>query len=354
MYNNIPLSDFEEIFSNLGLENCSRFKGKTICILGGSGFLGTMLKIFFLYLNKHILNEPCQVLSIDNYIGRSKPQEIEDSNLIHYQHDIEVSMDLKLWDQKIDFLINASGHASPCGPNGYELWPIETMTTGFIGSLNALKLSLANKCPIILFSSSEVLGTPSDKDIPSSEEVPSSIWSTNKRSSYDTIKLAIEALGFNFRQKYNLDVKCIRLFNCVGYFNLNDKRVIPNYFSKALKNQKITVFQPGTQTRTLSFFTDVITGILLILLNGDDYLWHCGKDTEEISMYDLAYKVEKACGKNDLVEMIQAPLVYKEEPKRRLPNINKLRKLGFEPKVSLDEMLQRIYYYYNNYINGVK
>jgi nucleoside-diphosphate-sugar epimerase len=346
MYNNLPISDFQEIANNLGEENNQKFAGKTICLLGGSGFLGTIAKIYFLYLNKYILKSPCKILSIDNYIGRERPSEIQDINLIHYQHDIEVPLELKLWDQSIDFILNFSGHASPCGPNGYELWPIETMTTGFIGTLNSLKLAVQNKAAIVLFSSSEVLGTPPDNEIPTPEGAPSRIWSTNKRSSYDTIKLCLEALGWNFRQKYGLNVKCLRLFNCVGYFNLNDKRVIPNYFSKALRNEKITVFSPGSQTRSLSFFTDVLTGILLVLLNGKDYLYHCGKDTEEISMLELAHKVEKVCKKKGLVELVPTPPVYKEEPKRRCPKIDEIRKLGFEPKVSLDEMLQRLYSYY--------
>lgn len=346
MYNHIPISDFAEIASNLGEENNYRFSGKTICLLGGSGFLGTMAKIYFLYLNKYVLPHPCKILSIDNYIGRDRPEEIKDPNLIHYQHDIEVPLDLKLSDHKIDFIFNFSGHASPSGPNGYEKWPIETMTTGFTGTLNALKLALHNKCPIVLFSSSEVLGTPPDDEIPTGEESPSRIWSTNKRSSYDSIKLTLETLGFNFREKYGIDVKCLRLFNCVGYFNLNDKRVIPNYFSKAINYQKIPVFAPGTQTRTLSFYTDVLTGIFLVMLNGNDYLWHCGKDTEEINMIDLAHKVEKVCGKSGLVEVIPTPSVYKEEPKRRCPKIDKIRGLGFEPRVSLDDMLKRIHNYY--------
>lgn len=354
MYNNIPLSDFQEIADNLGQENNLKFSGKTVCLLGGSGFLGTIAKIYFLVLNKYVLPKPCKILSIDNYIGRERPTEIQDPNLIHYQHDIEVPLDLKLHDHKIDYILNFSGHASPTGPNGYEKWPIETMTTGFTGTLNVLKLALHNKCPVVIFSSSEVLGTPPDNEIPTSEGSPSRIWSTNKRSSYDSIKLTLETLGFNFREKYNIDVKCIRLFNAVGYFNLNDKRVIPNFFSKALKDEKITVFAPGDQTRTLSFFTDVITGILLVLLNGKDYLWHCGKDTEEISVIDLARKVEKVCNKTGLVEIVEAPLVYKEEPKRRCPNIDKIRALGFEPRVSLDDMLQRIHKYYSETMNAKK
>ena len=101
---------------------------------------------------------------------------------------------------------------------------------------------------------------------------------------------------------------------------------------------------PGSQERTLSYFTDVLTGIILVLLNGKDMLYHIASDDVPVTMLDLAHKIEKVCGKSGLVEVIPTPEVYKFEPQKRQSSVEKARKeLGYNPKVKIDEALKRIY-----------
>lgn len=345
-HNNIPISDFAEIAENLKNYNYN-FEGKTVLLLGGSGFLGTMAKLYFLYLNDYILTDKCKIVSIDNYIGREKPKEIEDPNLFHLEFDLTRSVYFQLKNNgisKIDFILNFTGNASPSGPSGYEKNPVETMDISYIGTKHVLEMATLEEASLLNCSSSEVLGTPDEKDIPTSEEVVPKIHTMNKRSPYDVFKAGLETLSWVYKTKYGTNVKVVRLFNCVGYFNQKDGRVIPNFISKAIKGEKLPLFAPGTQTRTFSFFTDVLTGIILVLLNGKDFLYHIGNPNNEISMLDLAKLVEKTSGKTNLVEIVPTPEVFLHEPKRRCPSIEKAkREIGFEPKVDLEEMLRRIY-----------
>jgi UDP-glucuronate decarboxylase len=343
-----PESDLKEMAELLG-SDCQLLEGKTILLPGGAGFLGTMFRMFCIYLNSHVLKVPVKVVSIDNYLTKGgKPiDEIEDDNIAYLPINLtkaRLTLDQELFNfgiNRLDFILNMSG----CGsPPIYSQFPEETMDVSYIGTRNLLKLADDFKAKILNFSSSEVLGTPQDKDIPTSEEVIPSIHSMNIRAPYDTFKLGIETMSWVAKTKRNIDVKVVRLFNCVGYFSQNDYRVIPNYCSKLLKNEPIEVYAPGTQTRTMSFYTDVLVGCLKVLLHGKDLLYHVGKMDEEVSIIDLAHKMEKIAGKEGLVKLVPTPPTYKHEPQRRCPDITKIStELGYTPRVKLDDMLERIY-----------
>jgi nucleoside-diphosphate-sugar epimerase len=278
-------------------------------------------------------------MSIDNFIGRTSDHDIHNENLVEIQRNIVTeSLPNKI---KFDYIINASGCASP---NLYERFPKETMHVSSIGVEKVLELAKEHGAKIINFSSSEVLGTPSPENIPTGEGVIPQILSDTKRSPYDVGKLYLESLSSVYRENDGVDVKVVRLFNCIGYFRKDDFRVIPNFLGSVLDGQKMKVFLPSTQTRTFSFYTDVIVGILLVLTKGSDFLYHIGSPDNEINILDLAKKIEKVVGKTDLIELVETPEVYRTEPTRRCPDTSKITKeLGYNPKVNLDEMLERIY-----------
>lgn len=339
--NTFELEDFKYIASKAPNNH---FYGKTVLLLGGSGFLGSAFKNYFLYLNS-FLDKRAQVkiISVDNYIKGTKTlnDETQDSNLISINHDLTVPLGLKLADAKIDFILNCAGNASP---TNYEKYPLETMDISTTGVRLALELAFQHKCKILNFSSSEVLGTPEDKDIPTSEEVIPKIHSLNKRAPYDVGKLYIETISWVFKTKYGVNAKVIRPFNVIGYFNKNDFRVIPNYLNKVLNNSAINVFAPGTQTRTFCFYSDFIIGALKVLCSGQDLIYHIGNSDNEISMIDLANKIAELEKKPELVQLVPTPEVYKYEPLRRCPSIEKAKKeLGYKPKVDLDTMLKKIH-----------
>jgi nucleoside-diphosphate-sugar epimerase len=333
-----------DISDVMGNENVRKFSGKTILITGGSGFLGTFYKLFLLNANNKGLIDPvCKVISVDNYVKGTTTinDEIIDTNLTIFNHDLTVPLGVKLGNLPIDYIINCAGNAAP---KNYEMYPLETMEISTIGTKNLLELAMYKKSKILNFSSSEVLGTPPDDQIPSNENVLPSIISMDKRSPYDVTKLYIETLSWVFKNKYGVDCKVIRPFNVIGRFSQNDYRVIPNFLNKISKDEKIEVFKPGTQTRTFCYYTDFIAGSLLVLLNGNDLLYHIGNPDNEIGIYDLAMKLQEVCGKTDLVSLIETPILYKNEPKRRCPSVDKAKQeLGYSPRINLDEMLNRIY-----------
>jgi len=337
----------DDIAAVLGAENLQKFAGKRILIAGGNGFLGSLFKQFFLFCNKAGLISPvCKVVSVDNYLKGNFVinDAINDENLETFNHDLTIPLGFKIHNKKnnnIDFIINCSGNASP---TAYMRFPWETMTISQIGTNNLLELAYYKNAKILNFSSSEVLGTPSFEDIPTNEEVTPKVKSMDSRSPYDTTKITIETASWVCKKQFDVDCKVIRPFNVIGRISQNDYRVIPNYLSKLINNQPISVYRPGGQTRTFVYYTDFIVGTLLVLLNGKDLLYHIGNSDNEIGMFDLALKLQAIAGKKDLVSLVDAPEVYRHEPLRRCPSIEKARKeLGYNPKIQIDEMLSRLY-----------
>ena len=332
--------DFGEIYKKTE-NNCYDFEGKTILICGGAGFLGSLFVKYFLYLNKKFKNK-CKVISIDNFLGRTKRNYLEDDNLVNLDHDLTSSfLSLKLYKEKIDFIINCSGCASPYY---YERYPIETMDVSTTGTKNLLQTALENNAKILNFSSSEVLGTPPKEFIPTDENYIPTAKTLDKRSCYDVTKMYIETISYVFNDQFNLDCKIVRPFNVIGYFRQDDQRVIPNFISKCLKNEKIKVYAPGTQTRTFCWYGDFLAGCIQVLTKGRDILYHIGNPENEISMIDLAKAVERASGKKNIVELVEPPIVYKHEPRRRCPSVDKIKKeLDYSLDIDLDESLGRIY-----------
>jgi UDP-glucuronate decarboxylase len=339
------LLDYKYVEGELELE-LGALRGKTILLIGGSGFLGTAFKKFLLYLNnsnESFTRRPCFIISVDNYIKGTTAlsDEILDDNLVSLHHDITLPIDEKLnqISNKVDYIINCSGNASP---KQYEKYPYETIDVSITGVKNLLALAGRLNAKILNFSSSEVLGTPPDDEIPTTEESVSRLHALNRRAPYDVSKLMIETLSFLSKER-GIDCKIIRPFNVIGYFNKDDFRVIPNYFNKIKHGRSLEVFLPGTQTRTFCFYTDFIVGCFKVLLKGKDILYHIGNSDNEIAMIDLAKRVAGLYGRSDLVAYSETPLVYKTEPKRRCPSIEKARsELGYNPKINLNTMLVKI------------
>ena len=334
------IRDFKEIHQKTE-SHCYDFEGKTVLICGGAGFLGSLFVQYFLYLNKYKLTDPCKIISIDNFLGRKNTGQATGENLVNLEHDLTTDLSLKLHNKKIDFIINCSGCASPYF---YERFPLETMEVSTVGTKNLLQIALQHNARILNFSSSEVLGTPPAEFIPTKESYTPTVKTFDKRSCYDVTKMYIETLSYVFKDQFNLDCKVVRPFNVIGYFRQDDQRVIPNFMSKCIKGEKIKVYAPGNQTRSFCWYGDFISGCIKVLTKGKDILYHVGSPENEISMIELAHLVEKICGKKDIVQLIDAPIVYKHEPQRRCPSVDKIKKeLNYTLDVGLETALERIY-----------
>lgn len=338
--NNYPISELKEIYDNCPQES-AEFEGKTILVLGGSGFIGKSINSYLLYLNKNLFSKPCKIISVDNYVGRSKPIEFQDENIKYIEHDLVLPIEDKLPQGDLNFIINASGNASP---SSYAVHSLETIDVSVNAVRNLLRLATLKNAKILNFSSSEVLGTPEDKDVPTNEEYIPRVHTMNPRACYDVGKMMIETLSWIYKEKSKTQVKVVRLFNCIGRMRQDDFRVLPNFLSACYKNEKIKVFAPGDQTRTFSYYTDVIAGCIKVLVKGESLLYHIGNPYNEISIKDFALLVQDITGKKDLVQIVETPITYIHEPKRRCPSIEKASKeLGYNPKIDVKEMVQRVH-----------
>lgn len=332
------LRDYSEIRQALG-EHVFRFENRTVLIPGGSGFLGRAFTSFFQYLNTHVFRFPVNVITVDNYIVGTNPQLTPSNGIRCATHDLTTPLYLKLDRSPVDYIINCAGIASPAA---YLKFPLEVLDVSYIGTRNVLELAVAKNSRVLNFSSSECYGDPPADKIPTPETYMGQISSTSKRAPYDCGKKVLEALSHVFRTRYGVDVSIVLPFNVYGYMGPNDYRVIPNFAYNALAGKPITVYAPGTQTRTFCWFGDFIAGALIVLLCGKDFAYNVGVTEGEISMLDLGRLVSDTFGGLSSVTQIDPPPAYEHEPKRRCPAISKAKYIGYDPKITLGEGLGRI------------
>jgi len=336
---NTPYSDLNSISSLLNHDNFA-FEGKVILISGAFGFLGKLFQSYFIYINENILRVPCQVICVDNYVVSSKFSDLHVNNFSYIYHNICDPIDENTLPDKIDFLINCAGIASPIF---YHKFPLETMDVSYVGTKNILDLARKKSISSCLFfSSSEVYGNPPSNQIPTDERYIGNIETMGRRSCYDIGKLCLETLCYIAHEKDGLNVKVIRPFNVFGYIAKSDGRVIPNFISTLLEGKKIKIYGDGTQTRTFCWFSDFIVGAIKVLLHGDNKPYNIGNTNNEIEMLELAKLVEKECGVRDMIELIPSPSVYENEPRRRCPDLTKaITTLGYNPAISLKEGISK-------------
>jgi dTDP-glucose 4,6-dehydratase/UDP-glucuronate decarboxylase len=348
------LRDAQEVAANLG-DKVHRFAGKRILLTGGAGFLGAHFIHFFVALNDSgALSAPCHLVVWDNF-GRGVPDWLESlkdrPDLTCEERDICQPHDIG----NVDFLIHAASIASPIF---YRKNPIETMDANVIGL--RLLLDHAVKQPLesfLFFSTSEIYGDPSPDSIPTPETYRGNVSCTGPRACYDESKRYGETLCVNFWQAHKVPVKIARPFNNYGPgLKISDRRVLPDFFRDVLADKDIVLLSDGKATRTFCYISDAITGYLLILLsdhNGEPF--NIGIDRPEISMRDLADLVIKVSGKPLQVSFQESddPKYLTDNPNRRCPVIDKARDLlGFNPRVQLEEGLQRAYRYYLDHPTG--
>jgi dTDP-glucose 4,6-dehydratase/UDP-glucuronate decarboxylase len=329
----------------------NRFSDKTILLTGGGGFLGMYFTYYFLALNDlKIIDKPCKLYIVENFI-RGVPSWFDliknREDVVIIEKDINKPLDLP----KSDFIIHAATIASP---TYYRLHPIETMDANVIGLRNLLDFVKENPCESFLFfSTSEIYGDPDPANIPTKETYRGNVSCTGPRACYDESKRYGETLCVNFHQQYNIPIKIARPFNNYGPgLKIEDKRVIPDFFNNLLNNKKIEILSDGSVTRTFCYISDAITGYLQILLseyNGEAF--NIGTDGPEITMLDLAKTISKIVKGNDEFEYeykVSSDKNYlTDNPQKRCPDLTKSKTmLGYNPQVSLEEGLTRIYSYY--------
>ena len=307
---------------------------KTILIAGGAGFIGTNL-------TKRLLKEGNKIICIDN-LHTGKYENIKDLNNENYkfiEHDIINPLKL---EEKIDEIYNL---ASPASPPHYQAAPLQTIKTNIYGVFNLLELAKENDAKFLQTSTSEVYGEPLEH--PQKESYWGNVNPNGYRSCYDESKRCSESICMNYYREYSTKVKIVRIFNTYGPFmDPKDGRVVTNFIIQALKNEDITIYGDGSQTRSFCYVDDMVEGLIKMMATDDDFTGPVNLGNPgEFTILDFAKKVIKKT--NSKSKIVNCPLPH-DDPTQRKPDISLAKeKLSWEPKIMLDEGLDKTIEYYD-------
>lgn len=296
-----------------------------ILLTGVAGFLGSNILEHLLKNGHHVVG--VDDLSSGNVKNIAKYREY--TNFKFLNHDVRLPINIDT-----DAILN---FACPASPKQYQFDPVRTIETNFLGALNLLKLSRNCGATLIQASTSEIYGDPLIS--PQMENYWGNVNPIGVRSCYDEGKRAAETLCFDFFRQYAVDTRIVRIFNTYGpNMSDDDGRVVSNFISQALKNDPITIYGTGKQTRSFCYVDDLVEAVIRILnlkINPESPV-NLG-NPEEFSILELAKKVIELTNSNSEIIFKELPM---DDPKQRKPDISKAKSLlNWNPKVSLEEGL---------------
>ena len=310
---------------------------KRIMVTGGAGFLGS-------FLCDRLLQQGHEVLCVDNLFTGTK------RNIDHLhanprfefmRHDVTFPLFVE-----VDEIYNL---ACPASPVHYQHDPVQTTKTSVHGAINMLGLAKRLKCRIFQASTSEVYGDPDMH--PQPEEYWGNVNPIGTRSCYDEGKRCAETLFFDYHRQHGLEIKVVRIFNTYGpRMHPADGRVVSNFIVQALRNEPITIYGDGSQTRSFCYVDDLIEGFIRLMesdaeITGPINIGNPG----EFTIRELAEKVVAKTGSRSEVVYKDLP---SDDPKQRCPDITKAQeKLGWSPSVQLDEGLDHTIQYFSDLLN---
>ncbi|SUX05501.1 UDP-glucuronic acid decarboxylase family protein [Campylobacter lari] len=315
---------------------------KTILITGGSGFLGSNLC-------QRLVDDNHIICVDNNYTGRMENINhlLSHPNFTFIHHDI--CNPLKI-ETKLDQIYNFACPASPPAYQGNHA--IKTTKTSVYGAINMLELAKEHKATIMQASTSEVYGDPLIH--PQSEDYRGNVNPIGIRACYDEGKRCAESLFFDYHRHENVDIKVIRIFNTYGpNMDPNDGRVVSNFICQALSGKDITIYGDGSQTRSFCYVDDLIDIIIKVMNSPKDFQGPINTGNPgEFTIKELAQKViEKTNSKSQIIYK-DLPL---DDPTQRRPDITLAKsKFDWEPKVNLDEGLDKTIEYFKKNINYFK
>lgn len=306
---------------------------KNILVTGGAGFIGS-------HLCEELIKQGNHVICLDNFFtgSRKNVEHLLDSKEFELiRHDIVEPIILE-----VDQIYNL---ACPASPIHYQFNAIKTIKTNVIGVTNMLDLADETKARILQASTSEVYGDPTVH--PQREDYWGNVNPIGLRSCYDEGKRVAEALMMDYHRQHNVDIKIIRIFNTYGpRMAENDGRVVSNFIIQALKNEDITIYGDGSQTRSFCYVDDLIRG-MIALMNTENFIGpvNVGNDGE-YSILELAQMIIDLCGSSS--KIIFKPLPS-DDPCKRRPDLTLAKeKLGYKPTVDIKDGLIKTIEYFKN------
>ena len=302
-----------------------------ILVTGGAGFLGS-------HLCDRLINEGHEILCLDNFFtGRRQniAHLLQDPKFELIRHDV-----IDPFKVEVDQIYNL---ACPASPPHYQYNPIKTTKTSVMGAINCLGLAKRVRARVFLASTSEVYGDPTVH--PQDESYWGNVNPIGRRSCYDEGKRCAETLFFDYHRENGVDIRVVRIFNTYGPRMLaDDGRVVSNFIVQALKGENLTVYGDGSQTRSFCYVDDLIDGFVR-LMNQEKTVGPVNiGNPGEFTMLELAELVLKKVGGKSKVTNLPLPA---DDPKQRRPDISLAKEaLGWEPKVPLEEGLNRTIAYF--------
>lgn len=309
-----------------------------VLITGGAGFIGS-------HLCERFLGDGHEVIAVDNLLTGDR------DNIAH----LFVNPKFTFLEQDITNYLYVAGDldailhfASPASPVDYLELPIQTLKVGSLGTHNALGLARARNARILVASTSEVYGDPLIH--PQREDYWGNVNPIGPRGVYDEAKRFLEAMTMAYHRTHGVKTRIARIFNTYGpRMRMRDGRVVPNFMCQALKGEAITVYGDGSQTRSFCFVEDLVEGLTRLLWSDEAMPVNLGNPTE-MSIHDFAVKIRDLAGSKSRVVFRELPV---DDPKVRQPDITRARRiLGWEPKVSLDEGLERTIRFFQGKLKG--
>lgn len=307
---------------------------KRILVTGGAGFIGN-------HLCRRLLNEGNFVICLDNFFTGLK-RHIEDlldnPNFELIEHDIVEPIDIEC-----DQIYNL---ACPASPPHYQYDSVKTMKTSVLGIINMLELAKKYNATILQASTSEVYGNPLVH--PQNETYWGNVNPIGIRSCYDEGKRAAETLMMDYHRQYGVDTRIIRIFNTYGpNMDPKDGRVVSNCIMQALKNENITIYGNGLQTRSFCYVDDLVDGMIKMMNNSQGFIGpvNLGNPSER-TILDLAQKILELTGSSSKIVFLPLP---SDDPVKRKPDITVAKnKLGWEPKTGIMDGLKHTIEYFQD------
>ena len=305
---------------------------KRAVVTGGAGLLGS-------HLCERLLAEGHRVTAVDNLLTGSRDNLahlMDRTDFSFVEHDVTRPFEI---DGEVDYVLH---FASPASPIDYLELPIQTLKVGSLGTHNALGLAKAKRARFLLASTSEVYGDPLIH--PQPETYWGNVNPIGPRGVYDEAKRFAEAMAMAYHRVHALEVRIVRIFNTYGpRMRLRDGRVVPNFMSQALLGKPLTVYGDGGQTRSFCYVSDLIDGIYRLLLSDAKTPVNVG-NPHEMTILQFAERIKAITGSDSSIVFEPLP---EDDPKTRQPDITLARTLlGWEPKVGLDEGLERTVAYF--------
>ena len=313
---------------------------KKIVVAGGAGFIGS-------HLVDHLIQDGHKVLVLDSFVtGRKENLQHLNSNenVQQIECDIKDSLPSLLKDEEIDQIYNL---ASPASPKDFATIGHYILETASIGHRNLLQLATEKKATILYASTSEVYGDPLVH--PQKEDYFGNVNPIGARACYDEAKRYGEALSNVFFRTHETAIRIARIFNTYGpRMAPDDGRILPNFFSQSLKNQPLTIYGDGSQTRSYCYVSDLVNGLIALMNSAETQPTNLGNPIER-SVKEMADLVNQMTNNTAGVTSLPLP---ENDPKQRRPDISKAQEvLNWSPKVNLEEGIQKTHEYFKSVIN---